>query len=57
MDFETYLNITQYSTECGFSYNLRVTDVMSMDYYYDGSAPTLDDVMACVKLHLKNHQD
>jgi hypothetical protein len=28
-----------------------------MDYYYEGNALTLDDVMECVKLHLKQHQN
>ena len=57
MDYETYLNIRQYSADGTFHFNLRVTDVMNMDYYYDGSAPTLEDVMDCVKIFLKNHQN
>ena len=57
MDYETYIDIKQYSTDCYFSYTLKVIDVMNMDYYYGGSAKTLDDVMECIKLHLKQHQN
>jgi hypothetical protein len=57
MDYETYIDIHQYSTDDRFYYKLKVTDVMNMDYYYEGSALTLDDVMECVKLHLKQHQN
>ena len=55
MDYETYINIEQYSTNGDVSYTLRVTDIMNMDYYYYGSATTLDAVMDCIKLHLQNH--
>ena len=55
MDYETYIDIKQYSTDCYFSYTLKVIDVMNMDYYYSGSAKTLDDVMDCIKIFLKNH--
>ncbi len=57
MDYETYLNIHQYSPDDRVYYTLKVTDVMNMDYYYEGNALTLDDVMDCVKLHLKQHQN
>jgi hypothetical protein len=57
MDYETYIDIKQYSTDCYFSYTLKVIDVMNMDYYYSGTAKTLDDVMDCIKLHLKQHQN
>ncbi len=57
MDYETYIDIKQYSTDCYFYYTLKVIDVMNMDYYYSGSAKTLDDVMDCIKLHLKQHQN
>jgi hypothetical protein len=57
MDYETYLNIHQYSPDDRVYYTLKVTDVMNMDYYYEGNALTLDDVMECVKLHLKQHQN
>jgi hypothetical protein len=57
MDYETYLNIHQYSPDDRVYYKLKVTDVMNMDYYYEGNALTLDDVMECVKLHLKQHQN
>ena len=57
MDYETYIDIHQYSCDDRFYYKLKVTDVMSMDYYYEGSANTLDDVMECIKLHLKQHQN
>ena len=57
MDYETYLDIRQYSSDGTFHFNLRVTDVINMDYYYDGSAPTLEDVMGCIKIFLKNHQN
>jgi hypothetical protein len=57
MDYETYIDIKQYSPDSEVRYTLRVIDVMNMDYYYDGSASTLDDVMECIKLHLKQHQN
>ena len=57
MDYETYLNIHQYSCDDRVYYTLKVTDIMNMDYYYEGNALTLDDVMECVKLHLKQHQN
>ena len=57
MDYETYIDIHQYSTDDRFYYKLKVTDVMNMDYYYEGSANTLDDFMDCIKLHLKQHQN
>jgi hypothetical protein len=57
MDYETNLNIRQYSADGTCHFTLKVTDVMNMDYYYDGSAPTLEDVMDCVKIFLKNHQN
>ena len=57
MDYETYLNIHQYSPDDRVYYTLKVTDVMNMDYYYEGNTLTLDDVMECVKLHLKQHQN
>ncbi len=44
MDYETYINIKQYSTDGYFSYTLRVIDVMNMDYYYSGSAKTLNEI-------------
>lgn len=57
MDYETDINIRQYSADGTYHFTLKVTDVMNMDYYYDGSAPTLEDVMDCVKIFLKNHQN
>ncbi len=57
MDYETYIDIKQYSPDREVYYTLRVIDAMSMDYYYDGSGLTLDDVMNCIKLHLKQHQE
>jgi len=57
MDYETYIEIRQYSADGTFHFTLKVTDVMNMDYYYDGSAPTLDDVMDCIKIFLKNHTE
>jgi hypothetical protein len=57
MDYETDIIIHQYSSDGDFYYNLKVTDVMNMDCYYTGNAPTLDGVMECVKLHLKQHQN
>jgi hypothetical protein len=56
MDYETDIAIHQYSSDGDFYYNLKVTDVMNMDYQYMGNAPTLEGVMECIKLHLKNHQ-
>jgi hypothetical protein len=56
MDYETDISIHQYYSDGHFYYNLKVTDVMNMDYLYMGSAPTLDNVMECIKLHLKHHQ-
>jgi hypothetical protein len=38
-----------------FHFTLKVTDVMNQDYYYASSAPTLDGVMNCIKIFLKNH--
>jgi len=57
MDYEIHINIHQYSSDGTFHFNLEVTDVMNMDYYYDGSAPTLEGVMDCIKIFLKNHQN
>lgn len=57
MDYETDISIHQYFSDGDFYYNLKITDGMIMDYYYDGSAPTLDDVMECIQLHLKQHQN
>jgi len=57
MDYETYIDIKQYSSYGGFYFTLKVTDVMNMDYYYDGSASTLEGVMDLIKLYLKNHQN
>lgn len=57
MDYETNLNIRQHSSDGTFYFTLKVTDVMNMDYYYDGSAPTLEDIMDCIKIFLKNHQN
>lgn len=57
MDYETEIAIRQYSSDSDFYYNLKVTDVMDMDYHYMGDAPTLDDVMECIKLHLRHHQN
>jgi len=56
MYYETDIIIHQYSSDGDFYYKLKVTDVINMDYYYDGSASTLDDVMECIQLHLKQHQ-
>lgn len=56
MDYETYIDIRQYSSDGDYHFTLRVTNVMNMDYYYDGSALTLEDVMNCIKIFLKNHQ-
>lgn len=56
MDYEIDINIRQYSSDGDFYFTLKVTDVINMDYYYDGSAPTLEDVMNCIKIFLKNHQ-
>ena len=57
MDYETDISIHQYSSDGDFYYNLKITDVMNMDYYYGGSAPTLDNVMECIQLHIKQHQN
>jgi len=57
MHYETDIIIHQYSSDGDFYYKLKVTDVMNMDYYYDGSDSTLDDVMECIQLHLKQHQN
>jgi len=55
MDYETDINIRQYSSNGTFHFTLKVTDVMNQDYYYYGGAPTLDGVMNCIKIFLKNH--
>jgi len=57
MDYETHIDIHQYFPDDRFYYKLKVTDVMNMDYYYEGSALTLDNVMECIQLHLKQHQN
>ncbi len=59
MDYETHIDIHQYFPGDRFYYKLKlkVTDVMNMDYYYEGSALTLDNVMECIQLHLKQHQN
>ena len=56
MDYETYINIQQYSTDGDYHFQLKVTDVINNDFYYEGSAPTLEGVMNCIKIFLKNHQ-
>ena len=55
IDCETYINIQQYSSDGDYFYNLKVTNVMNEDYYYTGTASTLDDVMLWIKHHLKEH--
>ena len=57
MHYETDIIIHQYSSDGDFYYKLKVTDVMNMNYYYDGSAPTLDDAMSSIKSFLKRHQN
>ena len=57
MDYETYIDIKQYSSDGTYHFTLKVTDVINQDYYYEGSAPTLEDVMGCIKIFLKNHQN
>lgn len=57
MDYETDINIRQYFTDGSYYFTLKVTDVINNDYYYEGSAPTLEDVMNCIKIFLKNHQN
>lgn len=57
MDYETDISIRQYSADGTYHFTLKVSGVMNMDYYYDGSAPTLEDVMSCIKIFLKNHQN
>jgi len=57
MDYETEIIIRQYSSDGTYHFTLKVTDVMNMDYYYDCSASTLEDVMNCIKIFLKNHQN
>jgi hypothetical protein len=57
MDYETYIDIHQYSTDGRFYYKLKVTDVMNMDYYCEGSASTLEGFMDFIKLYLKQHQN
>jgi hypothetical protein len=53
-DYETYINIQQYSSDGDYFYNLKVTTEIT-DYQYKGTASTLDDVMLCIKHHLKEH--
>ena len=55
MDYETYISINQYHPGGTVYYSLKVTDIMNQDFYYEGQAKTLDEVMDCIKLHLKNH--
>jgi hypothetical protein len=57
MDYETDINIRQYFADGSYYFTLKVTDVINQDFYYDGSAPTLEDVMNCIKIFLKNHQN
>jgi hypothetical protein len=57
MDYETRIEIKQYYPHGDVYYTLKVTDVINMDYYYDGSAPTLDDAMSSIKSFLKRHQN
>ena len=57
MDYETDINIRQYFADGTYYFTLKVTDVINNDYYYEGSAPTLEDVMGCIKIFLKNHQN
>ena len=57
MDYETYIDIKQYYPDGDVYYTLKVTNVINEDYYYDGSAPTLDDAMSEIKQFLKRHQN
>ena len=57
MDYETDINIRQYFADGTYYFTLKVTDVINQDFYYEGSAPTLEDVMNCIKIFLKNHQN
>ena len=57
MDYETYIDIKQYSANGTYHFTLKVTDVINNDYYYDGSAPTLEGVVNCIKIFMKNHQN
>jgi hypothetical protein len=57
MDYETDIAIHQYSSDGDFYYNLKVTDVMNMDYQYMDNATTLEGVMDLIKLHLKQYQN
>jgi hypothetical protein len=57
MDYETYIDIKQYSSDGPVYFTLKVSDIMDIDYYYDGTASTLDDVMNLINLYLKNHQN
>ena len=57
MDYETDSNIRQYFADGTYYFTLKVTDVINQDFYYEGSAPTLEDVMNCIKIFLKNHQN
>ena len=57
MNYETDISIQQYSSDGNFYYRLKVTDVMNNDYYYYGNAPTLDEVMKCIKLYFKQYQN
>jgi hypothetical protein len=56
MDYETYIDIKQYSANGTYYFTLKVTDVINNDYYYDGSAPTLEGVMNCIKIFMNNHK-
>ena len=57
MNYETDISIQQYSSDGNFYYRVKVTDVMNMDHYCYGNSPTLDDVMAGIKLYLKQYQN
>ena len=60
MDYETNIKIKQYHRQGMFNYTLEIIhlwDYKNGPFTYEGECLTLDDVMECVKLHLKQHQN
>ena len=56
MGYETNINIQQYYVGGFYHFQLKVTDTFNNDFYYDGSAPTLEVAINTIQTFLKNHQ-
>jgi hypothetical protein len=57
MDYETHIDIKQYHPQGMFYYTLEILHLENGDFTYEGECLTLNDVMDCIKLHLKTTPD